>query len=276
MIIVGERLNSSRKSVLEALERRDEQFLIDQAVNQERAGASYIDINAAALMDAETPTLRWAIPLLQKNIRVPLSLDTPNPEAMEEALKIHQGRALLNSLAGDAKCLQALIPLIRDYKPRVIALCLDEKGPPESSGYALSRAEKMAGLLVREGVSPEDIFVDPLVRPIGVDSNSGALFLESVEKIKKHLPGVKTIAGLSNVSFGLPQRRQLNRTFLVLALSRGLDAAICDPLDEELQATLHATQALLGKDPSLKKYLKAVRERTKSGTEGCSRPPQSG
>jgi 5-methyltetrahydrofolate--homocysteine methyltransferase len=276
MIIVGERLNSSRKSVLEALERRDEQFLLDQAVNQERAGASYIDINAAALMDAETPTLRWAIPLLQKNIRVPLSLDTPNPEAMEAALKIHKGRALLNSLAGDAKCLQALIPLIRDFKPRVIALCLDENGPPESSDCALFRAEKMANLLVREGMSSEDIFIDPLVRPIGVDSNSGALFLESVEKIKKNLPDVKTIAGLSNVSFGLPQRRQLNRTFLALALSRGLDAAICDPLDEELQATLHAAQALLGKDPSLKKYLKAVRETIKSRTEGRSRPPQSG
>jgi 5-methyltetrahydrofolate--homocysteine methyltransferase len=266
MIIVGERLNSSRKSVLEALERRDEQFLLEQAVSQEKAGASYIDLNAAALIDKEIPTLRWAIPLLQKNIRVPLSLDTPNPEAMEEALKIHQGRALLNSLAGDAKCLQALIPLIRDYKPRVIALCLDEKGPPQSSDYALSRAEKMAGLLVREGVNSEDIFVDPLVRPIGVDSNSGALFLESVERIKKNLPEVKTIAGLSNVSFGLPQRRQLNRTFLALALSRGLDAAICDPLDDELQATLHAAQALLGKDPSLKEYLKAFRERTKSVT----------
>jgi 5-methyltetrahydrofolate--homocysteine methyltransferase len=185
---------------------------------------------------------------------------------MEAALNIHQGRALLNSLSGDAKCLREMIPLIRDYRPRVIALCLDESGPPQSADHALSKAERMVGLLAREGVSPEDIFIDPLVRPIGVDSNSGALFLESVERIKKNLPDVKTIAGLSNVSFGLPQRRQLNRTFLALALSRGLDAAICDPLDDELQATLHAAQALLGKDPSLKKYLKAFRERTKSVT----------
>jgi 5-methyltetrahydrofolate--homocysteine methyltransferase len=266
MIIVGERLNSSRKNVLEALVRRDEQFLLDQAANQEKAGASYIDLNAAALIDAEIPTLQWAIPLLQKKIRIPLSLDTPNPQAMEAALNIHQGRALLNSLSGDAKCLREMIPLIRDYRPRVIALCLDESGPPQSADHALSKAERMVGLLAREGVSPEDIFIDPLVRPIGVDSNSGALFLESVERIKKNLPDVKTIAGLSNVSFGLPQRRQLNRTFLALALSRGLDAAICDPLDDELQATLHAAQALLGKDPSLKKYLKAFRERTKSVT----------
>jgi 5-methyltetrahydrofolate--homocysteine methyltransferase len=270
MIIIGERLNSSRKSVLAALERRDGQFLLDQAVSQERAGASYIDINAAGLMEKETATLRWAIPLLQKKIRVPLSLDTPNPEAMEAALKIHQGRALLNSLTGDAKCLQVLMPLIRDYKPRVIALCLDESGPPQSADQAVSKAERMVGLLAGEGMSPEDIFIDPLVRPIGVDSSSGSLFLESVEKIKKRLPGIKTIAGLSNVSFGLPQRRQLNRTFLALALSRGLDAAICDPLDEELQATLHAAWALLGKDPSLKNYLKAVRERIKAGTESGS------
>jgi len=266
MILIGERLNSSRKSVLEAFQNRDEGFLLDEAKKQEQAGASYIDINAATLLDGEIETLRWAIPLLQREVHIPLSLDTPNPEAIEEALKTHRGRPLLNSLTGEPKCIKVLIPLIRNFKPRVIALCLDENGPPENAGQALFLAEKMVSLLTKEGISSQDIFIDPLVRPIGVNGNAASLFLESLEKIKESFPEIKTIAGLSNVSFGLPQRKLLNRTFLVIALQNGLDAAICDPLDGELQAALAAAQALMGKDPSLKKYLRFIREKTKSGS----------
>jgi 5-methyltetrahydrofolate--homocysteine methyltransferase len=142
---------------------------------------------------------------------------------------------------------------------------LDENGPPNSASCALELAEKLVTLLTKEGSSLEDIFIDPLVRPIGADAKVGTIFLESLEKIKVHLPGVKTIAGLSNVSFGLPQRKLLNRTFLVLAIQNGLDAAICDPLDAELQAALRAAQALLGGDPSLKNYLRFIRE--KANTE---------
>jgi cobalamin-dependent methionine synthase I len=266
MILIGERLNSSRKSVLEAFQNRDERFLLDEAKKQEQAGASYIDINAAALVEGETETLRWAIPLLQREVHIPLSLDTPNPEAIEEALKAYRGKPLLNSLTGEPKCIKALIPLIRNFKPRVIALCLDENGPPENAADALFLAEKMVSLLTKEGISSQDIFIDPLVRPIGVEGNAASLFLESIEKIKRSFPEIKTIAGLSNVSFGLPQRKLLNRTFLVLALQSGLDAAICDPLDGELQAALAAAQALMGEDPSLKKYLRFIREKTKSGS----------
>ncbi|HUU39213.1 MAG TPA: dihydropteroate synthase [Candidatus Desulfaltia sp.] len=265
MVIVGERLNSSWKKVAQALQNRDEAFLLGQAKRQEQAGSSYIDINAAILMDGEIEALRWAIPLLQKSVNVPLALDTPNPETMTEALKIHQGRPLLNSLTGESRCLEALLPLVREFKPRVIALCLDEDGPPESSDRALALAEKLAGMLTHEGLRPEDIFIDPLVRPIGVNDQIGALFLESLSKIKTRLSGFTTIAGLSNVSFGLPERRLLNRTLLVLALQAGLDAVICDPLDGELIASLRAAQALLGKDRSLKNYLKFIREKSKAG-----------
>ncbi len=264
MMIVGERLNSSWKKVAEALQNRDEAFFLDQARHQEKAGASYIDINAAVLMDGEIEALRWAIPLLQKSVSVPLALDTPNFEAMAEALKIHQGRPLLNSLTGESRRLEALLPLVRKFKPRVIALCLDENGPPESSDRALALAEKLTGILTGEGLLPEDIFIDPLIRPVGVNDQIGALFLESLSKIKARLPGFMTIAGLSNVSFGLPERRLLNRTLLVLALQAGLDAVICDPLDSELMSSLHAGQALLGKDRSLRNYLKFIREKSKS------------
>ncbi len=267
MIIIGERLNSSRKSVLEALQSRDAEFVCEQARSQEQAGAAYIDINAAALMDGEIEGLRWAIPILQRELSIPLSIDTPNPRAMEVALKIHKGRALLNSVTGEKSSLETMLPIIREFKPRVIALCLEETGPPANAGIAVDRAKKLANVLTGAGLKPEDIFFDPLVRPIGVDTASGALFLDSVEAIKREMPHVKTIAGLSNVSFGMPQRRLLNRTFLALAMARGLDAAILDPLDSEIQATIHAAQALLGQDPSLKNYLRFSRNKTKTEQE---------
>lgn len=263
MIIIGERLNSSRRDVLEALQKRDADYLCNQAFAQEKAKAAYIDVNVAALMEKEIDTLLWAIPFLQRAVKVPLALDTPNPDAMEAALKVHQGRALVNSLSDDSTSLEALVPLIRRYRPRVIALCLNKEGPPESANMAVSRAQKMADILQSAGLHPEDIFIDPLVRPIAVDHKSGTVFLESVARIKSSLPGIRTIAGVSNVSFGLPQRRLLNRTLLILAMSKGLDAAICDPLDGDVQASLAASEALLGQDPSLKKYLSYIREQAK-------------
>lgn len=259
MIIVGERLNSSRRPVLEALNRKDKKYLVDQAKKQEEAGASYIDLNTAALLDKEVQTIKWAIPLLQKGVNIPISIDTPNPQAMEEGLKIHKGQALLNSLSGESNRIKALLSLIKEYRPRLIVLCLDDKGLPKTSDKELSIAKKMVNLLDKEGVNHEDIFIDPLVRPIGFDQNAGELFLESLEKIKKNLPSVNTIAGVSNVSFGLPRRKLLNRAFLVLAIQRGLDAAILDPLDREILTALRSAEALLGKDTALKNYLTLIR-----------------
>jgi cobalamin-dependent methionine synthase I len=259
MIIVGERLNSSRRSVLEALNRKDKKFVVDQAKKQENAGASYIDLNTAALLDKEVQTLKWAIPLLQEELRIPLSVDTPNPDAMEAGLKVHKGHALMNSISGEANKIKTFLPLIKEYKPRIIVLCLDDEGLPETSDEELSIARKMVNLLEKEGVEHKDIFIDLLVRPIGVDQRAGELFLDALDKVKKNLPAVNTIAGVSNVSFGFPRRKSLNRAFLVLAVQKGLDAAILDPLDREILAALRSAEVLLGKDSSLKDYLTFIR-----------------
>ncbi len=261
MIIVGERLNSSRTPVFQALNRKYEKYLLDEALKQERAGANYIDLNAATLLEQEVSRLKWAIPLLQKKLAIPLSIDTPNSEAMEEGLKIHKGKALLNSLSGENRRIKAFLPLIKKYQPRVIILCLDDRGIPQSSDQALAIAEKMLSLLCKEGINVEDIFVDPLVRPVGTDSRAGKLFMESLQKIKKNLPEVKTIAGISNISFGLPRRKLLNRTFLILAIQKGLDAAILDPLDKEIISSSYSVQTLLGKDSAIKNYLGYIRQK---------------
>jgi 5-methyltetrahydrofolate--homocysteine methyltransferase len=263
MIIIGERLNSSRKPVLEALEKKDEKYLQKEALRQEQAGACFIDLNAAALLDKEVEALKWIIPLLQEKLSVPLSLDTPSPKAMEEGLKAHRGRALLNSLSGEKKKIKNLLPLIKEYKPSVIILCLDEKGLPKSPEYVLSIASRMVDLLLKEGQDIDDIFIDPLVYPASIEPEAALFFLESLRRIKEQIPGVKTIAGLSNISFGLPQRRLVNRIFLSIALLNGLDAAILDPLDTKLLRAISAAEALLSQEPSLQDYGRETRKKDK-------------
>lgn len=274
MIIIGERLNSSRSAVREALERRDEDYLVGQALAQVQAGAGFIDLNCAALLEKEVETLAWAVPLLQKSVRVPLSIDSPNAQAMARALEAHQGQALLNSLSGEEARLRALLPLIRERKPKVIVLCLDDEGLRRDAEAVADLAERLSDRLVKEGASPDDLFLDPLVHPAGVEPEAPGLFLRALGLIKRRLPGFKTIAGLSNVSFGLPDRRLVNRTFLILALAEGLDAAILDPLDADLMDSLVTAEALLGRDPSLKAYLRLARAR-KAGAGAGGKPEKA-
>lgn len=261
MMIVGERLNSTRRPVFEAFARKDRSYIVKEARRQREAGADFIDLNTAALLEREIEILEWAVPILQEEGGVGLSIDTPNPEAMEAGLRLHKGPAILNSLSGESGKMQRLLPVIREMRPMVVVLCLDDEGLPRTAEKELEVARRTVGLLLDEGMEPGRIFVDPLVRPVAVDQEAGNLFLKSLRMIKGSLPEVRTIAGLSNVSFGLPRRRLLNRTFLALALAEGLDAAILDPLDREVVATLGAAQALLGQDPSLQRFIAQMRTR---------------
>lgn len=252
MIIIGERLNSSRPAVRDAFAKRNTSYLTEQARLQALAGAVYLDINAAALLEVEAEVLRWAVPQLQKAAGIPLSIDSTDPAAMEAALGAHRGRALLNSLTGEKTKTEHWLPLIKRYHPRVIVLCLDDRGAATTPVRALAIARKMIGLLRRQGLECEDIFVDPLVHSMAVDRDAAVRFLASLRMIKLRLPGIRTVAGLSNISFGLPHRRLLNRAFLVMALAAGLDAAICDPLDKDLRLALTAGEALLGRKQNWK------------------------
>jgi 5-methyltetrahydrofolate--homocysteine methyltransferase len=260
VILIGERLNSSRASVRQALEARNEAYLIQEARRQVEAGAQFIDFNASALMEKEIDILQWAVPLLQQNLTVPLAIDTPNPQAMAVGLKLHQGQAILNSISAEKSRLEAMLPLIKEFSPLVIALCLDEDGVPSQPENCLRIATRLINTFQKNNIPLENIFLDPLVRPIGVNPEAGLIFLRSLELIKENFPGVKTVAGISNVSFGLPWRASINRTLLILAVQRGLEAAICNPLDKDLMAQLLAAEALLGRDPRLTNFLQFYRQ----------------
>ncbi|HUU28726.1 MAG TPA: dihydropteroate synthase [archaeon] len=258
MLIIGERINSSRKRIAPAVESKDTDFILDEAGRQLEAGADYVDVNAGTFGPEREPDfLCWLVKTIQGKYGCCLSLDSPNPAAIEPALKLHQGKALINSISLETRRYDSLMPLVRDYKTDVISLCADDDGMPTALDKKLAIAGKLVAKLTGDGVPLENIYLDPLVYPISTDHTYGTVVLEAIERIMKDFPGVHTVIGLSNVSYGLPFRFQINQMFMVLAMGRGLDAAIIDPTDKRMMANIITTQALLGQDEFCMSYIQA-------------------
>lgn len=264
IIVIGELLNSSRQAVEEAFRRREAGYLINLALEQERAGCSYLDLNAATLLDQEAEIISWIIPLLQEKISIPISIDSTNPSILETGLRVHCGRALLNSLPGKLKELEEILPLIRDFQPQVIVSCLDDQGFPETPEQTVRIAGKILDRLFSQtAVNQQDVFLDLLVRPLAVRPESGRLFLESLLLVRKEFPGFKTVAGLSNLSFGLPRRRMVNLTFLSNLIGHGLSAVIADPLHPDFQATVIISEFLNNRPGASERFLAWARSSLK-------------
>lgn len=260
LLIVGERINASRKGVAELISRRDAEAVLREATRQREAGADYIDVNAGTLMGGEPEALRWLVTTIQGVLDVPLCLDSPSAAAMAAALEVHRGKALLNSITAERERFHSVLPLVKEYGCAVVALCLDDAGMPSSAEQAVAKGCRLVEDLLAAGVPAGDIYVDPLVRPVSTDPRAGMAVLEAIRFLREKYPGVHTICGLSNISFGLPERRLLNRAFLVAAMTAGLDAVILDPLDRPLMSLLRAAEAVLGRDPYCGRYLRAYRE----------------
>ncbi len=258
MLIIGERINSSRKRIAPAVENRDEDFILKEAGMQIETGADYVDANAGTFGPEREPDLLcWLVQTIQGKYDCRISLDSPNPAAIESALKLHQGKALINSISLEKQRFDSLLPLVRDFQTDVIAMCADDKGMPTDLENKLRIAGALVEKLTAGGVLLENIYVDPLVYPISTDHTYGTVVLEAIERIMTDYPGVHTSIGLSNVSYGLPFRFQINQMFMVLAMGRGLDAAILDPTDKRMMANIITTQVLLGRDEFCMKYIEA-------------------
>lgn len=257
MIIVAEKINTSRKSVADAVERRDTEFIIKLARDQAEAGADYIDVNSGTFLDREIECLCWLVETVQGAVDLPLCLDSPNPEALSAAMKRHRGEPLINSISLEPERFTALLPVVTSRECHVVALCMAKTGMPRTTGERVIAGSEIIGRLVKEGIHLSRILVDPLVQPISVDTGMGTAALEAISKMMADFPGVHTICGLSNVSFGLPQRHLINRNFLALSMCHGLSAAILDPTDRELMATLLSVEMLLGRDEYCEKFIDA-------------------
>ena len=260
MLIVGERINTSRKGIEPAVRGRDLEFIKNEVVLQVAAGAGMIDVNAGTLLEGEPEALAWLTQVAQAEANVPLCLDSPNPLALSAALKVHKGKALINSISGEEERYRAIIPLAKEYQAAVVALTMDNNGIPTDAMGRLNVARKLIQRLNADGIDLSDIYIDPLVQPIGTDSNQGAAVLGTISVIKAEYPDVHVICGLSNVSYGLPIRRLLNRTFLAMCVTVGLDGVICDPLDRDMMKAIYASAALAGKDEFCMGYINAFRE----------------
>ena len=261
MIVIGEKLNTSIEEVGEAVQNGDVETIKELALSQVRAGAAYIDVNCGTFVDREPELLSWMTEILTEYTDTPLCIDSPNPRAIEEALKVTgKCKPIINSITGQRQRYNSILPLILEYGTSVISLCMDDDGIPYTVDARVSVAERLVEDLVRDGVDYEDIFIDPMVQPMATDQSSGQMTLKTIAGIKERLPGIKTICGLSNISFGLPERSSVNKAFLVLAINAGLDAAILDPTDHGIVSLAYAAKLMSSQDDYCLGYLESIRK----------------
>ena len=258
MLIIGELINCTRKKVGEAAAKRDAEFFKELARKQASAGADILDVNGG-LPGQEVEVLSWLVNIVQEVVDIPLCLDSSDPEALRHALPLCKKRAMINSVSDEPVRL-ALIPVLKEHHPRVLALCLSEAGPPSGIEDRVATASRLVDRLTAEGFAIDDLYVDACVMPLSTSAEHSKGLMEAVSQITARYPGIHASAGVSNVSFGLPQRKLINQVFLLLLMSRGLDAAIVDPCDAQLMANVKAAEALLGRDEDCAEYLRAFRE----------------
>lgn len=260
MLIVGELINSSRKSICEAIKNKDKQYIRQVVRVQEQAGANYIDVNCGTLIGTEVPTIEWLVELILKETKLPLCIDSSNPLALKAGLKkVTNGKTMINSITDETERFNAVLPLIKEYSAKIIALCIDNDGLPKTQEDRLRIADTLINKLTKEEVAIDDIYIDPLTKPIGVDGKNGIEVLQAIQKIMSEYPGVHTICGITNISYSLPARKLLNRTFMIQATAKGMDSFILDPTNKDMRGSLIAAQALLGQDRFCRKYIKGFR-----------------
>jgi len=260
MRIIGEKINGTRESVAKAIEQRDEAFIVGLARSQAEAGASLLDINAGTTPDRETDDLTWLVEIVQGVVDIPLCLDSSRPEPLLAALGKVKKTPMVNSISGEPRRLEEILPLVARHGCEVIALALDEKGIPKTIQERLSVIRIVMEKTRAVGVPDGNVYIDPLVMAIATDWEAGKTALESIRLVREEFPKTHITMGLSNLSFGLPERTLVNRTFLTLAVASGMDSAIIDPTDKEMSRTLLATELVLGRDRFCRVYTHAYRQ----------------
>ncbi|HWQ79815.1 MAG TPA: homocysteine S-methyltransferase family protein [Anaerovoracaceae bacterium] len=259
--IIGERINPTGKILLtEALKTKNFSYIKKEAASQAKAGADILDVNVW-LPDIDE--LEMMIEVIKKIslVNVPLSIDSADPGVIEAAARYYNGKPLINSVNGSKESMEAVFPIVKKYGACVIALTLDERGLPHNVEERLAIAERIIQTAETYGIGRKRILVDCLTLTASAQQNAGRDTLEAIRRIKKQY-GVKTVLGVNNVSYGLPERKLLNGTFLAMALEAGLDAPITDPLAPEYRNVIHAFEVLASKDINAEDYVRIYGGRT--------------
>ena len=258
--IIGEILNSSNASARAIYEKRDTEALLDSAKRQLDAGAFALDINASMLMEDERETLLWAAREIREKLDAIVSLDSPDAALLLDLAPEFGKQAILNSFTADQDQIEAALTVMAETGASAVVMLKDKRGVPETAMLRLELASRISALASASGVPHERIFLDPILTPVATTPGGLEIALDTIGALKRNFPNFPSIGGVSNVSFGLPKRRLVNSTFLAMAQSRGLDAAICDPTDGKIIAVLAAANAIDGTDPGCRRFLKFHRE----------------
>ncbi len=264
MLVIGENINSSNKSVADAIARRDKEFIANLARAQANGGADFIDVNAGigyGSQQNEAATMGWLVEVIQRATDKPLAIDSDSPDVIEAALQKYRGeRLIINSVTAEPARLASIGAVAAGRNAWLVALAMGADGIPKDVEGRLDACELIMAHLTRLGMKAEQIFFDPLVLPLSVDPSQGLVTLQTIEQIKSRYPDARTVMGLSNISYGLPNRKLVNRAFLLMAAYAGLDAAITDPLDTKIMSFIKIADMLTGKDSSCRGYLRAYRK----------------
>lgn len=263
-VIIGERINpTGRKKVLAALKAGDFEMIRQDAIKQVEAGATVLDVNAGVPGTDEVALLSRVMQEIMDVVDVPLCIDTANPEALEAALKLYPGKALINSVNGEEKSLSVVLPIAKEYGAAVIGLCMDDDGVPTSPEGRMAVAEKIINRAAKLGIPTEDIVIDPLAMTIGADHLAGVVTLDAIKLVVKEF-GVNITMGVSNVSFGIPDRKYVNAAFMAMAIQAGMTCPITNPLVTEVRTAVLAADLSLGRDEYAMRWIQDFRKRKKA------------
>lgn len=253
--VVGERINpTGRKRLKQALRTHDFDYVLGEAMSQAQAGADILDVNAGLPEIDETQVLCGLCGAIQAVCPLPLQIDSADPAALEAAVRRYAGKPIINSVNGKRESLDAVVPIAAHYGCALVGLTLDEEGIPATAEGRFAIAERIAGEALAAGIAPGDIYIDCLAMAVSTDQSQGAQILKAIRMVKERL-GVRTVLGVSNISFGLPARDLVNATFLAAAFSAGLDAAIVNPLSSQVKGTIDAWRVLSGQDVSARGFI---------------------
>lgn len=260
VVIIGESINPTRrKRLVSTLQEGNFNYLLELAENQIKHGADVLDVNVGFPGVDDVKLLPETVIAIQNKFDIPLCLDSPNPKAIEAALKVAAGKCLINSINGEEASLKALLPVAREYGAAIIGLCMDDDGITHDPSKRVAIAEKIIDRAVKTGIKAEDVIIDPLAMAVSADPKACLVTLETIRLVHQKL-GHNITQGSSNISFGLPDREALNAAFMSLSIFYGLTCPIANP--EKITACVRATDLVLGKDDFAVRFVEYYQSRS--------------
>jgi 5-methyltetrahydrofolate--homocysteine methyltransferase len=264
-VIIGERINpTGRKKLTETLKAGDLEMVRNEALIQVAAGADIIDCNVNAPGANDVGLLPKAVKVVQEVVDAPMCLDSPNKDALEAALKVYQGKALVNSVSGEEASLKRMLPLVKEYGCAVIGLVQDDEGIPKNAERRIAIAHKIVERATKAGIPIEDVVIDVLVFPIGAEAKAGVDVLEAIRRIREEL-GVNITMGASNVSFGMPDRPVINAAWASMVIGAGATALVTDAA--KVRPAILATDLIMGRDRFARRYIEDHRRREQAAQQ---------